>query len=56
VSLTVGQTNQEALVRRALETIVIGAGQAGLSVSYYLKAARRDHVVFEKYERQNLSA
>jgi hypothetical protein len=32
-------------VRRELETIVIGAGQAGLSVSYYLKTARRDHVV-----------
>lgn len=38
-------------MRREFETMVIGAGQAGLSVSYYLKAARRDHVVFEQAEQ-----
>ncbi len=29
-------------------TIIIGGGQAGLSVSYYLKQCNRDHLVFEK--------
>ena len=28
--------------------LVIGGGQAGLSVSYYLKQAGIDHLVFEK--------
>ncbi len=30
------------------ETVVIGAGQAGLSVSYHLSQAGRDHVVLER--------
>jgi len=29
-------------------TVVIGGGQSGLSVSYYLKQRSRDHLVFEK--------
>jgi putative flavoprotein involved in K+ transport len=31
-----------------IDTIVIGAGHAGLSISYYLKQLRIDHIVFEK--------
>ena len=31
-----------------LETVVIGAGQAGLSASYYLTQQRREHVVLEQ--------
>lgn len=31
-----------------IDTVVIGAGQAGLSISYYLKQAGRQHVVLEK--------
>ena len=31
-----------------IETVIIGAGQAGLSASYYLKQQKRDHVVLEK--------
>ena len=29
-------------------TVIIGGGQAGLSVSYYLEQCNRDHLVFEK--------
>ena len=31
-----------------IETVIIGGGQAGLSLSYYLTQAGRDHVVLEK--------
>lgn len=31
-----------------IETIVVGGGQAGLSISYYLKEHDREHVIFEK--------
>ena len=31
-----------------LETVIIGAGQAGLSASYYLTQQRREHVVLEQ--------
>jgi putative flavoprotein involved in K+ transport len=31
-----------------IETIIIGAGQAGLSLSYFLTQANHEHVVFEK--------
>jgi putative flavoprotein involved in K+ transport len=33
---------------RHVETLVIGAGQAGLAISYYLTQAVREHVVLEK--------
>jgi hypothetical protein len=33
---------------RRFETIIIGGGQAGLSVSYHLKLEDRDHIVFEQ--------
>jgi len=31
-----------------IDTIIVGAGQAGLSLSYYLKQAGREHLVLEK--------
>jgi putative flavoprotein involved in K+ transport len=31
-----------------VETVVIGAGQAGLAVSYHLSRLRREHIVFER--------
>lgn len=31
-----------------IETVIVGGGQGGLSLSYYLSAAGREHVVFEK--------
>lgn len=31
-----------------IETVIVGGGQAGLSVSYFLKDAGREHIVFEK--------
>ena len=31
-----------------IESVIIGAGQAGLSLSYYLKQAGREHIVLEK--------
>ena len=33
---------------RFIETVVVGAGQAGLAVSYYLSNMRRPHVVLER--------
>jgi putative flavoprotein involved in K+ transport len=35
-------------VTEHIETIVVGGGQAGLSISYYLKEHDREHVIFEK--------
>ena len=35
---------------QALDAVVIGAGHAGLSVSYFLKQDGRSHVVFERGE------
>ncbi len=37
--------------RTHIETVVVGAGQAGMSASYYLCQAGVDHVVLERYER-----
>jgi putative flavoprotein involved in K+ transport len=34
-----------------LETVIIGGGQAGLAVSYYLQAQRREHLILEKSTR-----
>ena len=34
--------------RNIFETIVVGAGHAGLSASYYLKRLQIDHIVFER--------
>jgi len=31
-----------------IETVIVGGGQAGLATSYYLKQARREHVVLEQ--------
>jgi putative flavoprotein involved in K+ transport len=31
-----------------IDTVIIGGGQAGLSVSYYLTRRRREHVVLEQ--------
>jgi putative flavoprotein involved in K+ transport len=31
-----------------IDTVIVGGGQAGLAVSYYLKQAGRDHVVLER--------
>ena len=33
---------------RAIDTVVVGGGQAGLAISYYLKQEGREHVVLEK--------
>jgi putative flavoprotein involved in K+ transport len=37
---------------RAVETVVVGAGHAGLTMSYYLREAGREHIVLER--RQTL--
>jgi putative flavoprotein involved in K+ transport len=31
-----------------LDTVIVGAGQAGLGVSYFLQQDRREHVIFER--------
>ena len=33
---------------RGIETLIVGGGQAGLSVSYYLTQAGREHLLLEK--------
>lgn len=33
---------------RRFETVIIGGGQAGLSISYHLKVEGRDHIVLEQ--------
>ena len=38
-------------MKREVDTIVIGGGQAGLSVSYYLKLDGREHIVLEQAEQ-----
>ena len=35
-------------MRKFLETVIIGGGQAGLSLSYYLHSLGREHIVLEK--------
>ena len=35
-------------MNEAIDTIIIGAGQAGLAASYYLTEQRREHVVLER--------
>jgi glycine/D-amino acid oxidase-like deaminating enzyme len=37
-------------VQRAIETVVIGAGQAGLIMSWHLQRAGRDHIVLDRRE------
>ncbi len=34
-----------------IDTLIIGAGQAGLSLSYYLTQQQRPHILLEKAER-----
>lgn len=35
-------------MRTYIETVIIGAGQAGLAISYYLKQQGREHLVLER--------
>jgi len=35
-------------VSERLNTVIVGGGQAGLAISYYLKQEQRDHVVLER--------
>jgi putative flavoprotein involved in K+ transport len=37
-----------SLVPSRVDTVVIGAGQAGLTMSWHLRQAGRDHVVLER--------
>ena len=36
------------MTTRQVETVVVGGGQAGLALSYYLKQEGREHVVLER--------
>src|SRR5664279_441289 len=42
---------REAFVERNIETLIVGGGQAGLSVSYYLSQQHREHVILEQADR-----
>jgi putative flavoprotein involved in K+ transport len=35
-------------VAELVETIIVGGGQAGLAISYYLKQEAREHLVLER--------
>ena len=35
----------------SVETVIVGGGQAGLSLSYYLTQEKREHIVLEKAQR-----
>ena len=36
------------MTTRQVETVVVGGGQAGLALSYYLKQEGHEHVVLER--------
>jgi putative flavoprotein involved in K+ transport len=38
-------------MERNIETVIVGGGQAGLSVSYYLSQEHREHVILEQADR-----
>ena len=38
----------KAMNARSIDTVVVGGGQAGLAISYYLTQEEREHVVLEK--------
>lgn len=38
-------------MNQLIDTVIVGAGQAGLSASYYLKQHGREHIVIEKSNR-----
>ena len=35
----------------AIETVIIGGGQAGLSLSYYLNQVGKEHLILEKSDQ-----
>jgi len=36
------------MLSHKIDTVVVGGGQAGLAISYYLSQERREHVVLER--------
>jgi putative flavoprotein involved in K+ transport len=36
------------MTTRQIDTVIVGGGQAGLAMSYYLKQKGREHVVLER--------
>jgi cation diffusion facilitator CzcD-associated flavoprotein CzcO len=36
------------MTTRPIDTVIVGGGQAGLALSYYLKQKGREHVVLER--------
>lgn len=39
------------VIMEKVETVIVGAGQAGLSTSYYLKQRGREHLVLEQMDK-----
>jgi putative flavoprotein involved in K+ transport len=42
------EKKEEGMSFRRIDTVVVGGGQAGLAISYYLSQEGRDHVVLER--------
>jgi ribulose 1,5-bisphosphate synthetase/thiazole synthase len=39
---------EEASMLQKIDTVIVGGGQAGLAISYYLTQEGREHVVLER--------
>src|SRR5687768_6819615 len=47
-NIIIRQTLNRSAMQKRIETVVIGAGQAGLATSYFLTKQGREHIVLEK--------
>jgi putative flavoprotein involved in K+ transport len=46
--MTVHDSQNGAKMRKYIDTMVVGGGQAGLSVSWHLKHVGREHLVLDR--------
>src|SRR6516165_6945010 len=48
ISIECARGRSLAMTTRQIDTVIVGGGQAGLAMSYYLKQKGREHVVLER--------
>ena len=52
IAVVAAQTEGDsAMSTTTVNTVIVGAGQAGLAVSYYLSKLSQDHIVLEQADR-----